>query len=124
MLDLENNFKTCQMIIQEGKEDIEEKRDKVLHQKQKINDVLGSHLFEDTFNCVPQSITLIKSNRNTSNMVLPDLEFKPNDVSTDVLSSMFGTFEDNETCQKKFYKTRTVRNICLSCKIRTHFTYY
>ena len=100
LLDLENNFKTCQKIIQEGKEDIQAKRDKVLHQKQKINDVLDSHLFEDTLNCVPQSIALIKSYRNTSDIVLPDLEFKPNNVSTDVLRSMFGTFKDNETCQR------------------------
>jgi hypothetical protein len=62
------------MIIQEGKEDIQEKRDKVLHQKKKINDVLDSHLFEDMLNCVPQSIAIIKSNRNTSDIVLPDLE--------------------------------------------------
>ena len=100
LLDLENNFKTCQIILQEGKEDIQEKRHKVLHQKQKINDVLDSHLFEDTLNCVPQSIALIKSNRNTSDIVLPDLEFQPNDVSTNVLRSVFGSLEDNETCQK------------------------
>jgi hypothetical protein len=53
LLDLENNCKTCQKIIQEGKEDIQAKQDKVLHQKQKINDVLHSHLFENTLNCVP-----------------------------------------------------------------------
>jgi hypothetical protein len=100
LLDLENNFKTCQMIIQEGKEDIQEKRDKVLHQKQKINDVLDSHLFEDTLNCVTQSTALIKSNRNTSDIVLPDLEFNPPNVSTDVLRSMFGSLENNKTCQK------------------------
>jgi hypothetical protein len=88
------------MIIQEGKEDIQKKRDKGLHQKEKINAVLDSHLLEDTLNCVPQSEALIKSNRNTSDIVLPDLEFKPNNVSTDVLRSMFGTFEDNGTCQK------------------------
>jgi hypothetical protein len=35
------------MIIQEGKEDIQAKRHKVLHQKQKINDVLGSHLLAE-----------------------------------------------------------------------------
>jgi hypothetical protein len=62
------------MIIQEGKEDIQEKRDKVLYQKQQINDVLDSHLFEDILNYVPQSIALIKSNRKTSDIVLPDLE--------------------------------------------------
>ena len=104
MLELENNFKACQMIIQERKDDIQAKRDKDLHQKQKINDVLDSHLFEDTLNCVPQSIALIKSNRNTSDIVLPDLEFKPSNVSTDVLHSMFGTFEENETCQKSSIK--------------------
>jgi hypothetical protein len=65
------------MIIQEGKEDIQKKRDKGLHQKEKINAVLDSHLLEDTLNCVPQSEALIKSNRNTSDIVLPDLEFKP-----------------------------------------------
>jgi hypothetical protein len=64
-----------QTLIQEGKEDIQAKRDKILHQKQKINDVLDSHLFEDTLNCVPQSIAIIKSNRNTSDIVLPDLEY-------------------------------------------------
>ena len=100
MLDLENNFKTCQMIIQEGKEDIQEKRDKVLYQKQQINDVLDSHLFEDILNYVPQSIALIKSNRKTSDIVLPDLEFKPNNVSTDVLRSMFGSLDYSDTCQK------------------------
>jgi hypothetical protein len=104
LLELENNFKTCQMIIQEGKDDIQAKRDKVLHQKQKINDVLDSHLFEDTLNCVPQSIAIIKSNRNTSDIALPDLEFKPSNVSTDVLRSMFGTFEENETCQTSSIK--------------------
>ena len=100
LLDLENNFKTFQMIIQEGKEDIQEKRDKVLHQKKKINDVLDSHLFEDMLNCVPQSIVLIKSNRKTSDIVLSDLEFNPNNVSTDVLRSMFGSLEYSDTCQK------------------------
>ena len=63
-----------------------------------------SHLLEDTLNCVTQSEALIKSNRNTSDIVLPDLEFKPNNVSTDVLRSMFGTFEDNGTCQKSSIK--------------------
>jgi hypothetical protein len=104
LLDLENNFKTCQKIIQEGKENIQAKRHKVLHQKQKINDGLDSHLFEDTLNGVPQSIALIKYNRKTSDIVLPDLEFKPNNVSTDVLFSMFGSLEYNETCQKCFIK--------------------
>ena len=102
MLDLENNFKTCQMIIQVGKEDIQAKRHKVLHQKQKINDVLRSHLLEDTLNYVPQPIALIKSNRNTSDKVLPDLELKPNDVSTDVAHSMCCSLEDNEICQKSY----------------------
>ena len=100
LLELENNFKTCQMIIQEGKEDIQEKRDKVLYQKQKINDVLDSHLFEDILNYVPQSIARIKSNNKTSDIVLPDLEFKPNNVSTDVLRSMFGSLDYSDTCQK------------------------
>ena len=100
MLDLENNFKTCQKIIQEGKEDIQAKRHKGLHQKEKINDVLDSHLFEDILNYVPQSIARINSNRKTSNIVLPDLEFKPNNVSTDVLRSMFGSLEYSDTCQK------------------------
>jgi len=104
LLDLENNFRTCQIILQEGKEDIQEKRHNVLHQKQKINDVLDSHLFEDTLNCVPQSITLIKSNRNTSDIGLADLEFKPNNVSTDVLRSIFGSLEDHEICQKSSIK--------------------
>jgi hypothetical protein len=102
LLDLKNNFKTCQMIIQEGKEDIQVKRHKVLHQKQKINDVLGSHLLEDTLNCVPQPIALIKSNRNTSDKVLPDLELKPNDVSTDIAHSMCWSLEDNEICKKSY----------------------
>ena len=51
-----------------------------------------------------QSIELTKYNRNTSDIVLPDLEFKPNEFSTNVLRSMFGTFEDNETCQKSSIK--------------------
>ena len=104
LLDLENNFKTCQTLLQEGKEDIQAKQHKVLHQKQKIHDVLDSHLFEDTLNCVPQTIAIIKSNRNTSDIVLPDLEFRPNNVSTDVLRVMFGTFEDNESSQKSSIK--------------------
>jgi len=104
LFDLENNFKTCQKIRQEGKEEIQVKRHKVLHQKQKINDVLDSHLFEDTLNCVPQSIALIKSNRNTSDIGLADLEFKPNNVSTDVLWSIFGSLEDHEICQKSSIK--------------------
>ena len=56
------------------------------------------------FNGVPQSIALIKYNRKTSDIVLPDLEFKPNNVSTNVLFSMFGSLEYNETCQKCFIK--------------------
>jgi hypothetical protein len=35
-------------------------------------------------------------------------EFKPNDFSTNVLRSMFGTFEDNETCQKSSTKLDTL----------------
>jgi hypothetical protein len=119
LLELENNFKTCQMIIQERKDDIQAKRDKVLHQKQKINDVLDSHLFEDTLNCVPQSIALIKSNRNTSDIVLPDLEFKPSNVSTDVLRSMFGTFEENETCQKSSIKLVSLETYVSPLKFTT-----
>jgi hypothetical protein len=37
LLELENNFKTCQMIIQEGKDDIQAKRDKVLHLHKVVN---------------------------------------------------------------------------------------
>ena len=119
MLDLENNFKTCQMIIQEGKEDIQEKRDKVLYQKQQINDVLDSHLFEDILNYVPQSIALIKSNRKTSDIVLPDLEFKPNNVSTDVLRSMFGSLEYSDTCQKCSIKLASLETYVSPFKFTT-----
>ena len=119
MLDLENNFKTCQKIIQEGKENIQAKRHKVLYQKQKINDGLDSHLFEDTLNCVPQSIALIKYNRKTSDIVSPNLELKPNNVSTDVLYSMFGSLEYNETCQKCFIKLAPLETYVSPSKFTT-----
>jgi hypothetical protein len=35
-------------------------------------------------------------------MIVPNLELKPNDVSTDVAHSMCCSLEDNEICQKSY----------------------